>query len=87
MGSTCSVHGPGAKLKWKPAKGRPIGGKQREYYHECDIGMGTRRLRQPSLTHSLARRTMRQTDTQFIASSTDATEGQGVVAQTRAGII
>ena len=85
-GSVCALHGPGAKLKWKPLKGRTVGGKQREYFYRCDVGAQNKRLLQPSLTSSFTRRTMKDFhdsgDTR-LSFATHTTAGQeGTVVQT-----
>ena len=53
-GGTCSRHGPGAKLHWKPVKVRnpAPGGKKttKQYYYTCDIGPKGGALRQPRLS-------------------------------------
>ena len=89
MSGVCAFHGKGAKLKWRPARGRTAGMKTREYFYVCDTGMGDRRLRQPSLASSLVKMTRGDTgDTRDISNSEDTatTVGQGMSdVQTRAG--
>ena len=49
-GGICEVHGAGAKLRWRPAKGR--GGKwdgKRQYFYECDLGPAGNVVRQQRL--------------------------------------
>ena len=54
-GGTCTTHGPGAKLHWRP-RPRPSPGPgesktYKEYYYACDVGPeGGRRLRQTRLS-------------------------------------
>ena len=79
-GNICALHGKGAKLKWRPAKGRTVGGKQREYFYTCDVGAQNKRLIQPSLPSSLIRRTMKEfqdTGDAMLSTSTHTTAGQG----------
>ena len=50
----CAIHGEGAILKWRPVStpGRRGGarkGWKKEYYHECDVGLSGKKLRQPRL--------------------------------------
>ena len=53
---TCSVHGPGAKWRWRPIppSQRTIGPdgklKKREYFWKCEVGAGGRNLQQSKLT-------------------------------------
>ena len=53
---TCSVHGPGAKWRWRPipVSQRTIGpdGKLRKrvYFWKCEVGVGGRNLQQSKLT-------------------------------------
>ena len=52
---TCSVHGPGAKWRWRPIPPhkRTIGPdgktKKREYFWSCEVGVGGRNLQQAKL--------------------------------------
>ena len=56
------MHGRGAKLKWRLLKTKSMGPNgilrpDREYYRVCDVGMTDRRLVQPKITHSWAKKT------------------------------
>ena len=91
VGGTCSIHGPGAKLKWKLAKDWTPANRTREYYYQCDTGMGSRRLSQPSISTAIRKITRKTTmeDTREDANinlSTTSTVGQGERCTTRAGI-
>ena len=50
-GGICSIHGAGAKLKWKPSARRMPDKKKssREYFYVYDVGLGERRLMQTRL--------------------------------------
>ena len=53
---TCSVHGPGAKWRWRPIppSQRTVGPdgkvKKRVYFLSCEVGVGGRNLKQAKLT-------------------------------------
>ena len=54
----CTVHGPGARSKWRPIRTRVVGDDgvpryevTRLYYYECDVGpRGRGRFRQARLS-------------------------------------
>ena len=54
---TCTVHGPGAKWRWRPilpVSSQPVGPngkvKKREYYWQCEVGSGGRNLLQSRIS-------------------------------------
>ena len=63
IGDVCSIHGKGAKLKWRLAKTKSLGPNgilrpDREYYRVCDVGIANIRLVQPSLPQSWTKKTL-----------------------------
>ena len=50
-GGICSIHGPGAKRKWRPVRGE--GGAwdktTKKHYYVCDLSMSARKLKQTKL--------------------------------------
>ena len=62
IGDVCSIHGKGAKLKWRLAKTKSLGPNgilrpDREYYRVCDVGISNIKLVQPSLPQSWTKKT------------------------------
>ena len=54
---TCTLHGPGAKWRWRPilpVSSRPVGPdgkvKKREYYWQCEVGSGGKNLQQARIS-------------------------------------
>ena len=61
-GPICDLHGAGSKLKWRLTKAKAVGPNGimrpiREYYRVCDVGMNEKKLFQPNLPQSWARKT------------------------------
>ena len=94
-GGVCSLHGPGARRRWKPVRTREVGADgavrmktTRLYYYECDVGdKGVRR--QNKLSFGSGNRTTRTPGQQTLENFTSTggnTDGLGDDEQ-RAGII
>ena len=54
----CSIHGPGAKLRWRPNGTKttlPDGKTEsgRDYFRVCDLGSKGRKMIQPSITSAM----------------------------------
>ena len=94
----CNQHGPGAKLRWKPAGGKttnPEGKSElsKDYFYECEmgVGLGGKRFLQPKISSLMtpgAKKT--QQDTQENISIDGHSVGQcssDAQAGERAGII
>ena len=65
-GGVCKIHGPGAKLKWKPIVGKNKKyDKKRHYFYKCDVEM-TRgvKLKQTRLSFGSLKPSLSKKDTE-----------------------
>ena len=86
-GGVCTIHGPGAKRKFKPVRvttigpdGLPVSKIKRKNYYKCYVGEGEERLRQTKISFGGLLDTRRggRMDKQGSLGKTNAAERQGL---------